>query len=274
MFLQRRRLQSTQLQQLPSLLHIGHSMMYLELIRSMQLKGNHARDFSHLRKIESIKMVHGVLKCTPLGLNHIANTEKDLDLYSNGIRSIASMEGVKFIRLRRIDLYNNSISYLRPEFLLTPHLQSLNLERNELVSLDEVTQFSWGSSLPNNKYLVIYLRLNHWHCNGSLSWMFSNLYRFNQQIIYAMPTLKPYAADVEQILCKSPATRRGTTVVRREIIESVNISVHSLSDLVGKYYRNFASHPTSVNTGGRDKMATIPWTTFSNAISWKKIYKF
>ena len=108
--LQHLRLRSSQLQQLPSLLHIGHSLLYFELIHSMQVKENQARDFSYLRKIERIAMIYGVLKCTPLGLNHIANIVKDFELCSNGIRSIASMEGVKFIRLRRIYLYDNSIT--------------------------------------------------------------------------------------------------------------------------------------------------------------------
>ena len=272
--LQHLRLRSSQLQQLPSLLHIGHSLLYFELIRSMQVKENQARDCSYLRKIERIAMVHGVLKWTPLGLNHIANTVKDLELCSNGIRSIASMEGVKFIRLRRIYLYDNSITYLRPEFLLTPHLQLLNLERNKLVSLEEVTQYSWGSSLPNNKYLTIYLRQNHWHCNGSLSWMFSNLVEFKGNTIYAMPTLKPCVEYVEQIFFKSSATRRGTTVVPKDIIENVDISVRSLSDLVGKWHRNFASHLTFVNTLRSWKMATIVWTTYLNAFYWTKMYKF
>ena len=170
------------------------------------------------------------LSSTPLGLDRIANTIKRLNFAFNAINSLASMEGVKFDKLDRLDV------------LLTPHLQSLLLVENHLVSLGDVTQYSWGSLLPRRTYMVIYLRQNPWHCNGSLIWMSSNLYRFEWEIIHAKHPLKPYIGDVSQLLCERPDTRCGTTVVPVDVIESVNITIHSLRNLACKYNCHFSSN--------------------------------
>ena len=69
-------LRSTQLLKLPSMQHIGHSLINLEISRSRKFKGNHTRDFYYLQKIEYITMAHNRFKGLPLGLNHIANTVK------------------------------------------------------------------------------------------------------------------------------------------------------------------------------------------------------
>ena len=140
-----------------------------------------------------------------------------------------------------LHLRQNGITHLRPDFLIVPHLKHLNLEGNALVSLDEVTQYSWGSSLAEHVYLEIILRQNPWHCNASLMWMFSNLYEFNNEIIYAKPERKPYIKNVQQLFCKNPDARRGTTVVPRDIIERVNMSIHSLDDLAGKCFLRFVN---------------------------------
>ena len=220
--------------ELPPLQHTGHSLIYLELSHSEQFKLNSVQDFSYLRKIEYIFLTNNGLQSTPLGLNHIANTALILDFMFNSIQSITSMAGIKFYKLQFVNLSNNRITHLRPELLIAPNLRSFNLENNHLVSLAEVSYYSWGSSLPRNGYTAIHLRQNPWHCNGSLIWMHSNLYKYRYQIIYARPALKLYITNVHWMLCKSPDARNGTQVVPRDIIESVNISINSLGDLAGK----------------------------------------
>ena len=240
--LQRLKLHGTQLHQLPSLQYIGHSLTHLELTHSIQFEGNHAHDFSYLLKTEQLILTYSGLKSTPLGLNYIANTVLILDFTSNSIQSIASMEYIKFDRLQVLHLYKNGITHLRPKFLIAPRLRSLNLENNDLVSLEDVTQYSWGASLSQQKYMAIYLRLNPWHCNGSLMWMLSNLYKFGNQIIYAKPGHKPYVKDVQRMVCKSPDARIGTTVVPKYFIERINNRIDSLGELAGKCFLHFASN--------------------------------
>ena len=179
------KLKNTQLLQLPSLQHIGHSLTTLEVISSVHFDGNDAHGFTYLRKIEYIFMDDNVLSSTPLGLDRIANTIKRLNFAFNAINSLTSMEGVTFDKLYRLHLQYNNITHLHPEVLFTPRLQSLLLVGNHLVALGDVTQYSWGSLLPRRTYMAIYLRQNPWHCNGSLIWMFSNLYRFEKDIIHA-----------------------------------------------------------------------------------------
>ena len=232
--LQRLKLRSAHLHQLPSFQHIGHSLTDFELSFSVQFIGNNAHDFSYLWKIKDLNMVHNGLKSTPLGLNHVANTVKILDFSSNAIHSIASMEGIKFVKLQTLYLSKNKIAHLRPEFLIAPRLQSLNLERNILVSLDDVTQYPWGSSLPGHKYMIIHMRWNPWHCNGSFIWMRSNLYRYYKQIVYAKPPFKPCITNVDQLFCTSPDERIDTYIVPKYVIRSVNVSIRSLGDLAGK----------------------------------------
>ena len=223
-------LRSTQLLKLPSMQHIGHSLTNLDISRSRKFKGNHTRDFNYLRKIKYITMAHNRLKGLPLGLNHLANTVKALDFSSNAIKSIASLEGVNFVRLQSLYLRDNDITHLRLEMFTTPNLQRLNLIGNDLVSLDELNQLSWGSSSPKHSYLAIDLPRGTWHCNGSLIWMHSNLYELAPGIVYAKPSLKTYIPNVHMLVCKSPETRRGTAVPRDAIGNVITIS--SLLDLV------------------------------------------
>ena len=239
--LQRLKLMSSHLHQLPPLQHIGHSLIYFELSRSKQFKVNHVTDFSYLRKIEDINLRHNGLQSTPLGLNQIANTVLNLDFGFNAIQSTTSMEGITFCKLEIVNLYNNRITNLRPKLLIAPNLRSLNLENNHLVSLEEVSHCSWGSSLPKHEYTAIHLRQNPWHCNGSFIWMRSNLYIYGSHIIYVKPTLKPLIINVQLLFCKSPKARNGTTVVPKDVIESVNISINYLGDLAGKLHRHLTS---------------------------------
>ena len=149
------KLQDTQLHQLPSFQHIGHSLTKLDIIVSAHYTGNYAQDFTNLRNIKYIDMIRNGLRNTPLGLNLIANTIMALDLQLNAINSLTSMEGVKFMKLLKLDLRYNNITHLHPELLITPHLQSLHLVGNHLVSLADVTQYSWGSSLSRHKYMAL-----------------------------------------------------------------------------------------------------------------------
>ena len=185
-------------------------------------------------------MAYNGLQRTPLGLSYIANTLIHLYLHANGITSIASMEGINFVRLRILDLSKNRISHLRPEFLITPNLELLNLGGNNLFLLADVTQYSWGSSLLKHEYMTIHLQMNPWHCNGSLIWMLNNLYKMGRQTIYAKPPFKPILTHVQRLVCMSPDGRRGTRVVPRDIIENITINIHSLHD--GKCYPHFASN--------------------------------
>ena len=144
------RLRSTQLHQLPPLQHIGHSLTYLGLTHSMKFAGNHAQDIV-------LDLVFNGLKSLPLGLTRIANSVRILVFRSNAIKSIASMEDIQFVTLWTLHLSQNKITHLRPDYLIAPRLLILNLEDNNLVSLEEVTQYSWGSSLPKHDYMATHL---------------------------------------------------------------------------------------------------------------------
>ena len=203
----------------------------------MHFTGNDAQNFTYLRKIRYFEMRHNGLIRTPMGLDVIASTITVLNFAFNTIFSLTSVEGVEFISLQILQLQYNNITHLYPEFFITPRLSFINLEGNHLVSLVEVTQYSWGGSLPTHEYMEIHLRENPWHCNGSLIWMFRNLYKLQSIIIYARPNFKPYIRNVEQLICKSPDARHGTTIVPLDMIENVNMSIPSLRDLAGKCYR-------------------------------------
>ena len=241
------KLRHTHLQSLSlPLQDVGHSLTELDVSLSTHVKGNEVQTFTDLRKIKLLEMHHNGLRAIPLGLNLIASTVMTINFAHNSISSLTSMEGIEFNKLVRLRLSYNEITHLRPEFLITPHLQILNLVGNQLVSLAEVIQYSWGRSLPEHKYMGISLAKNRWHCNGSLIWTSSNLYRIGSEIIYAKPPFKPYIRFVDQLFCESPDARHGTTVVPIDVIESVNISIHLLRDLAGKCYYRFAQ--TQIST--------------------------
>ena len=150
--LERVKLRHTQLHQLPPGQHIGHSLTSLEISFSVHFTGNDAHNFTYLRKIKYFEMHHNGLIRTPLGLDVIAGTIIVLNFAYNTIISLTSMESVEFIKLQKLRLKCNNITHLHPEFLIAPRLRLINLEGNHLVSLAEVTQHSWGGSLPEHKY--------------------------------------------------------------------------------------------------------------------------
>ena len=55
------------------------------------------------------------------------------------------MEGVKYPLMQRLEIHHNLINYLHPEAFITPKLHMLNVAHNLLVTLADVTQFSWGN---------------------------------------------------------------------------------------------------------------------------------
>ena len=184
-------------------------------------------------------MDSGVLNSTPSGLSLIANSIMELNFRHNRITSIPSMEGVKLVKLRRLLLDNNRIMHLYPEVLITPQLRVLNLVGNEFLSLTDVTQHAWGSSLPRYDFLSMYLTQSHWHCNGTLAWMQGRLFRLRKEIVYARPPLKPCVRFVEKIRCHSPDARCGTTVVPAVVLQNVSTIIHALNELTGNWSRNF-----------------------------------
>ena len=84
------------------------------------------------------------------------------------------MEGVKYPLLQRLEIHHNLIAYLQTEAFITPKLKMLNLAHNLLVTLADVTQFSWGNALGEFDYVSIDLRGNPWNCNASLNWIHSH----------------------------------------------------------------------------------------------------
>ena len=198
--------------------------------------------FTNCYTIETFHMDFGVLNSTPWGLNHIADSILELNFRHNHITSIASMEGVKFVKLRSLFLAYNKITHLHSELLIAPRLRVLNLAGNAFLSLTDVTQNAWGSSLPEHDYLSISLRLNHWLCNGSLAWMQGRLFKLRDEIIYARPPYKPCVRFVERLYCHSPDARRGTTIVPAVVLQNVSTIIHALNGLTGNWSHD--SHKT------------------------------
>ena len=184
-------------------------------------------------------MHYNALENIPHGLYLIAQTVRYLGFMNNVIRSIAPMEGIAFTKLHLLYLRHNDITHLIPGDLITPQLRLLDLGHNHLVSLGDVTQYSWGNSLPDGVFLSIYLNGNPWNCDRSLTWLQSNLYILvrnvlgKKELVYAKPPLKPCIRKVSHPICHSPDITLGTAVVpRRQIVDHRRIT--SLKKLVGK----------------------------------------
>ena len=200
----------------------------------MQSENDHY--FSGCRTLERLGIQGSVLETIPQGLHRIAKTINSLWLMRNAIRSIAEIEGIAFPKLDILDLKHNKITHLNPERLIMPQLRLLELDNNLIVSLADVSQYSWGNSLPDGVYLDIYLHGNPWNCNGSLIWLHDNLFilelSWHHEEIYAKPPLKPCIRSVNRLICHNPDGRRGTTVVPRKRI-AVHRRIRSFKNLAG-----------------------------------------
>ena len=208
--------------------------------------------FRGCRTLEGLRMPFNALETISLGLYHIAKTVKYLKFEHNVIRSVASMEGIAFAKLRLLDLSHNNITHLNTEHLIAPQLRGLGLKHNHLMSLREVTLSSLGNSLPDGEFLNIYLIGNPWNCDGSLSWLQSNLFilarnvRGEEELIHAKPPLKPCIRNVDRLICHSPERRLGTAVVPRGRI-AVHKRIKSLKNLAGNrkwhpHYHNYTKY--------------------------------
>ena len=94
-------------------------------------------------------------------MNLIANTITALRFAHNTIILLTSMKGVEFIKPYTLALECNNIVHLRPKYLVTPRLNVLKLEGSHLVSLAEVTHYSWGSLLSEHEYSETGLKRDH-----------------------------------------------------------------------------------------------------------------
>ena len=188
--------------------------------------------------LEQLAMQGNALKTVPRGLHRIAKTVNSLWFKHNIIRSIAEMEGVTFPKLYVLDLGYNNITHLNPERLIMPQLRLLELNHNLIVSLADVSQYSWGDTLPDGVYLNIYLHGNPWNCDGSLIWLHDNLFilesTWHDEEIFAKPPLKPCIRSTSLLICHSPDRRLGTTVVPRKQI-AVHRRIRSLENLEGNW---------------------------------------
>ena len=235
-------IKSHQLQQLPPLQDIAHSLIawYVESTKLGQTKNEHY--FNGCFTLERLQIPFSDLETILLGLHHVAETVERLEFNHNLIRSIALMEGIVFSKLLVLDLRHNNITHLNPEYLITPQLHLLELDHNHLVSLGDVTQYSWGDSLPERVFLNIFLNGNPWNCNGSLTWLQSSLYILGRngfgkgELIYTKPPLKPCIRKVDHLICQNPDRRIGTAVAPREQI-AVHRHIESLEILAGKISR-------------------------------------
>ena len=231
---------SQQLQQLPPLQDIAHSLVSLYVVTMNLGQTKNEQLLSGCRTLTRLGMPFSALETISLGLHHIAKTVEYLRFKRNAIRSIASMEGIAFAKLFALDLCHNNITHLNPEYLITPQLRVLDLEHNHLMSLGDVTLHSWGDSLPDGVFLGILLNGNPWNCDGSLTWLQSSLFilgrRNQRELIYAKPPLKPCIRNVDHLICHSPDRRLGTAVVPPgQII--VHKRIKSLEMLAGKISR-------------------------------------
>ena len=231
---------SPQLQQLPPLQDIAHSLTSLFIVSVDLEQTKNQQYLSDCRMLKRVSMPFSALETISLGLHHIAKTLEYLRLKHNVIKSIASMEGIAFRKLHALDLRHNNITHLNPECLITPQLRQLDLEYNHLVSLGDVTQYSWGNSLPYGVFLNIILNGNPWNCDGSLTWLQSGLFNLRQgsrwELIYAKPPLKACIRNVGHLICQSPDRRLGTALVPRERIV-VHGRAKTLETLAGKISR-------------------------------------
>ena len=237
------RLQSHQLQQLPLLNDVGHSLSVLYISFAIEITSvRNQTYFDRYHNLRKLYMTKTSLNSTPMGLNHISTTIKRLSLMYNAITSVASMEYVNFSQLDQLDLGNNRITHLSPDAFITPKLQILDLKYNLIATLGDVTQYSWGNALAEYEYMLIDLSGNHWNCNASMNWIHSHLYKLQlkrtEAIIYAKPPVKPYVMNVDEMICHSPSDLCGTTLVAPDVLVGISKAVRSLSELAGGWSLN------------------------------------
>ena len=230
---------SRQLQQLPPLQDITHSLISLYLV-SMdmgQMKNEHY--FHGRRTREQFGMPLNALETISIGLYHIGKTVVQLKFSHNVLRTVARTESIVFTKLRVVDLSHNNITHLNADRLITPQLQVLRLQHNHLVSLVDMTQYSCGNSLPNDIFLNFYLNGNPWNCHGSITWLQSNLFMLmcnlfgREELIYAKPPLNPCIREVDQLICRGPSRRLSSAVVPYER-NAVLKRIKFLKNLEGK----------------------------------------
>ena len=133
----------------------------MESAHTVQPKNDHY--FSGCHTLDQLGMQSSALETVPLGLHHIAKTINSLWFKHNIIRSIAEMEDITFPKLGVLDLGYNKITHLNPERLIMPQLRLLELNHNLIVSLADVSQYSWGNYLPDGEYLNIFF-LSYFYC--------------------------------------------------------------------------------------------------------------
>ena len=161
------RLHSNHLTVGPSLQHIRnitHLYLYKNLITNLPHDY-----FAGCVSLAGLSLKNNHLVSLP-DMTHVAQSLQFVVLTDNRLMFSDAFEHVPWPELKSLALSGNAITSLEISLLENAKsLRLLNLKRNELRTLPDLTQFKTFQNTSHT--LTIWLQENPWHCNESLQWL-------------------------------------------------------------------------------------------------------
>ena len=218
------RIKSPLLHTLPSLEFVKHSIVSVTFV-ACPIRPT-KKYFSCCPRLQKIHMINNRLEAASWDFHNLSITIKHIDLSHNGISSLKPLEEISFPNLTTLSLHDNRITFIWGELLLFPLLKRLQISQNLITNMGNPVTFNWGEALPPGELVMVYLRWNPWHCNGTMDWLTDGIYDQNTdgQIIFYRPCPSRIVINIlHAMVCNSPPEVAGRRVVPVEIARNVSL---------------------------------------------------
>ena len=130
----------------------------------------------------------------------------------NNITDISQLYGVPFIKLKSLDLARNKIMVVEANLMILRIIYYVELVKNRLIVIPDLTQRGWGEGLPGNRTVRIRLgNGNPWHCSAHMLWVVDMICTVN---CASKQRHRIEISDVAEMICHTP-----TNMARRSITE-------------------------------------------------------
>ena len=150
------------------------------------------------------------------GLDDISDNVIELDFQKNKLTSLSALYEVFFAKLERLQLRENAINSIDLTKLHLPVLRFLDLEKNDLIQLDNPSSLVLGSRRTPRNPLCIYMVENPWHCNRTFNWLIKDPYNTQNSMdgfIFVSQSRMVKIMEVNRLICESPPNKQGVRII-------------------------------------------------------------
>ena len=212
--LQLLRIESNILCHAPDLRHVSHSLEFISL-HTGRFKSI-PQYFAGCSAIRHVFINNANMTDLFWGLASISVNVKELDFAQNKLKSLSPLYDVLFVKLERLQLFDNAINVINLKKLHFPVLKFFDIRKNYLIQLDDPSGLALGSMLTPESLTCLYIEGNPWNCNGTFNWLikeYCNIGNSRHDLTFFSKSKTLTISEVERLVCENPPNKHGTRII-------------------------------------------------------------